>query len=136
MINICFIDLFLDLTSIDKNEMLGLVIDVTKYERIGPTDDVNIVSTRIFTHIFTMCSNLQYLNFCPSLIWYQRLLFDNPSPTINCSTLLELHISLSGFIDCLYILDGRFNKLHTFHVDIEDISSSNLTNNNQVDYFS
>ncbi|CAF4194721.1 unnamed protein product [Rotaria sordida] len=78
-----------------------------------------------------MFSNLQYLNFCPSSIWYQPLLFENPFPTMTSSTLLELHISLASFTDCLYILDGRFNKLHTLYVDIASISSSQLTNNNQ-----
>ncbi|CAF2208551.1 unnamed protein product [Rotaria magnacalcarata] len=51
---------------------------------------------------------------------------------IKSSTLLELHICLKRFSDCLYLLDGRFNKLHTLHVDIDTIiSSSDLTNNNQ-----
>ena len=40
------------------------------------------------------------------------------SPTIFSSTLLELHIKLVKFHDCLYLLDGRFNQLRKFHVDI------------------
>jgi hypothetical protein len=136
LINICFINFFVDLISIDKNQILKLVIDVTEYNAKHSTNDIHIVNTRILTHILTICSNLQCLIFCPSLIWYQRLLFWSPPLTINSSTLLELHIGLVRFVDCLYILDGRFNKLHTFHVDIKYISSSDLANNNQVDYVS
>ncbi|CAF3778047.1 unnamed protein product [Adineta steineri] len=81
--------------------------------------------------IETARSLIEYLNFCPSSMWYQGLLFNNPSSTINSSTLLELHMSLASLTDCLYILDGRFNKLHTLYVDIDSISSLRLTNNNQ-----
>ncbi|CAF1646068.1 unnamed protein product [Rotaria sp. Silwood1] len=125
------LSLFIDescLTSINKNQISPLVVDITKYEKIISSSDANI---RIFTHIFTMFSNLQYLNFCPSSLWNQRLFFYNPYPGINSSTLLELHICLKRFSDCLYILDGRFNKLHTLYVDIDFISSSDLTNNNK-----
>jgi len=134
----CFIDFvffYLDehsLTSMYKNQILELAIDLRKYEKLCSTSDMN---ARIFAHIFTMFSNLQYLNFCPSLIRDQRLSFDNLSSAINSSSLLELHIRLVRFTDCLYILNERFNKLHTFYVDIDSISSSDLTNNNQVDYF-
>ncbi|CAF4267259.1 unnamed protein product [Rotaria magnacalcarata] len=117
------------LDSIHKNQISSLVVDITKYEKIISRDDANI---RLFTHIFTMLSNLQHLSFCPSSFWYQRLLFCNPYPDIKSSTLLELHICLKRFSDCLYLLDGHFNKLHTLHVDIDTIiSSSDLTNNNQ-----
>ncbi|CAF3598969.1 unnamed protein product [Rotaria sordida] len=117
------------LISINKNQISSLIIDVTKYKkRKNLTTDV---LECILIHILNMFSNLQYLNFCPSSISYQELLFNNPSPTMNSSTLLELHISLARFTDCLYILDGRFNKLHTLYVDIGSIPSSHLTNNNQ-----
>ncbi|CAF3795096.1 unnamed protein product [Rotaria sordida] len=125
------LSLFIDescLTSINKNKISSLVIDVTKYKKISSSKDVIVC---ILTHIFNVFCNLQYLNFCPSSISYQRLLFDKPFPTMSSSTLLELHISLANFTDCLYILDGRFNKLHTLYVDIDFISSLHLTNNNQ-----
>ncbi|CAF1470948.1 unnamed protein product [Rotaria sordida] len=125
------LSLFIDescLTSINKSKISSLVIDVTKYKKISSSKDVIVC---ILTHIFNVFCNLQYLNFCPSSISYQRLLFDKPFPTMSSSTLLELHISLANFTDCLYILDGRFNKLHTLYVDIDFISSLHLTNNNQ-----
>ncbi|CAF1262872.1 unnamed protein product [Rotaria sordida] len=83
--------------------------------------------------MLTTFSNLEYLNFCPSSIWNYRLFFWNPYPHINSSTLLGLHISLIRFTDCLYILDGRFIKLQSLHVDINSISIplSKLININQ-----
>ncbi|CAF4674434.1 unnamed protein product, partial [Rotaria sp. Silwood2] len=71
------------------------------------------MNATILTHIFITFSNLQCLNFCPSSTWNNRLSFVNPSPGINSSTLLELDVRLMRFSDCLYILDGRFSKLHT-----------------------
>ncbi|CAF1460558.1 unnamed protein product [Rotaria sordida] len=46
------------------------------------------------------------------------------------STLLELHVSVTNFSDCLYLLDGRFNQLHTFYVNIAYTRFSRLTINN------
>ncbi|CAF1224991.1 unnamed protein product [Rotaria sp. Silwood1] len=116
------------LTSIDKNQIFEFVIKRTTYGKVNLTKDMN---SRILARIFTTFSNLQYLNFCASSIWNEQLAFLNPYPGINSSTLLELHILLVSFSDCLYILDGRFNKLHTLHVDIFSITPSDLRNNNQ-----
>ncbi|CAM4753442.1 unnamed protein product [Rotaria magnacalcarata] len=130
----CFIDfVFFDLdesslTSIDKNQIVALVINRTAHGKVSATKDMN---PRTLTHIFTTFSNLQYLNFCAFSIWNKRLSFVNPCPGINSSTLLELHISLALFSDCLYILDGCFNNLHTLHVEIQFICPSELRNNNQ-----
>ncbi|CAF3393366.1 unnamed protein product [Rotaria sp. Silwood2] len=52
-------------------------------------------------------------------------------PIVISSNLLELHVHVVCFTDCLHLLDGRFNQLHTFHVDISFISSDTLTINNE-----
>ena len=75
----------------------------------------------LFTSIFTQCTNLQYLNYCSSSNSYRRLSFLSSPPTCISPNLLELHLRLVHFIDCLYILDGRFSHLHTFHVDIRNM---------------
>ncbi|CAF1432737.1 unnamed protein product [Rotaria sordida] len=62
---------------------------------------------------------------------YAQLSFGISSPNVFSSTLLELHVCLSHFTDCLYLLDGRFNELRILHVNINFISSSNLTIDNQ-----
>ncbi|CAF3161616.1 unnamed protein product, partial [Rotaria sp. Silwood2] len=78
------------------------------------------VIKRVFIHILTMFNNLKYLNFGQSLR-YDRLSFYLSPPTVISSTLLELYVNLEYFSDCLYLLDGRFNQLHTLYVDIADI---------------
>jgi hypothetical protein len=80
-----------------------------------------------------MFPNLQHLNYCSSAIWYQHLSFHNPPPSVISTNLLELHVCLGHFSDCLYLLDGRFCQLHSFHVNIHRINSSRLTINNKVD---
>ncbi|CAF1678839.1 unnamed protein product [Rotaria magnacalcarata] len=70
-----------------------------------------------------MFTNLQCLNFYPSSSLCQQLSFFRSPPTVFPSTLLELHVNLQDFIDCLYLLDGRSNQLHILYVDILFITS-------------
>jgi len=93
------------------------------------------VDTFIFTHIFTMFTDLQCLNFAPCSILCQGLSFDISSPSIFSSNLLELHVNLETFTDCLYLLNGRFNQLRKFYVNICMIVPSHLVIDNQVNYF-
>ncbi|CAM4782744.1 unnamed protein product [Rotaria magnacalcarata] len=116
------------LTNIFKSQISSLVIDVIENKKQSLIEDVNAF---IFTHIITIFSNLQYLNFCPSLFFYQYLSFDNSPPTVFSSTLLELRVCLENFTDCLYLLDGRFNQLRTLHVKIFDITFSSLVIDNK-----
>ncbi len=134
-LRICFF--YLDessLVSIDKNQILALVFNCTTY---GKVNSMKRINSQILSQIFTTFSNLQILKLCESSLWYQQLSFFDPYTDINCSTLLKLHIRLISFYDCLVILDGRFNKLHTLHVDIQSIclSLTDSTHENQVDYF-
>ncbi|CAF3828149.1 unnamed protein product [Rotaria sp. Silwood1] len=82
-----------------------------------------------------MFTDLRYLNFGPSSIWCQQLSFDTQLSRMTSSTVLKLHVCLSDFVDCIYLLDGCFNQLRTLHVNITYIMSSNSTINNKVDYF-
>ncbi|CAF1431574.1 unnamed protein product [Rotaria sordida] len=86
---------------------------------------MNYTKIFVFTQIFIQYPNLQYLNFCPSSSLYVHLSFSNSSPIFVSSNLLELHVCLTNFTDCLYILDGRFNQLRTFYVNISLIKSGN-----------
>ncbi|CAF1514089.1 unnamed protein product [Rotaria sordida] len=55
----------------------------------------------------------------PSYQSCARLNFnDSLHPYIRSSTLLKLNISVQCFDDCLCILDGRFNQLYSFSVDL------------------
>ena len=82
-----------------------------------------------------MFNNLRYLNFNINGTDYHRLTFGVSPPNVLSSILLELHVIVDSFEDCLYLLDGRFPQLHTFHMKISEISSNTLTINNKVNYF-
>jgi len=111
-----------------KNQIASLVIS------INTNGNPCSVSARIFTRIINTFIYLRFLNFCPFSSWSQELSFGDLSPTFSSSTLLELHVCLKYFTDCLYLLDGRFNQLRILHVNINFISSK-LTFNNQVNSF-
>jgi hypothetical protein len=77
----------------------------------------------IFDYIFTVFTNLIHLTFYESS-YKNRLslsFFEPPLPTFRSSTLLKLNIRIQRFDDCLYLLDGRFNQLHTLYVDLTHI---------------
>jgi hypothetical protein len=134
-----FLDIFIFHSYLDetllfhifKNKILSLVIHMNEN---GSRSDREEMNTFIFTHIFTMFTNLQYLNFVSSSIWYQIISFHYSPPPIFSSNLLELLVSLENFTDCLYLLDGRFNQLRTLHVNIS-IITSRLKIDNKVGYF-
>ncbi|CAF2989699.1 unnamed protein product, partial [Rotaria sp. Silwood2] len=111
-----------------KKQISALVIDTDGDGGQTATENVHRL---LFTHILTTFTNLQYLSFGPSSFWYQQLSFNISSPTVISSILLKLCVCLDNFIDCLYLLDGRFNQLRTFYVKIEFITISRLTINNK-----
>jgi hypothetical protein len=65
-----------------------------------------------------MFNNLRYLNFNINDTNYHQLTFGVSPPNILSSTLLFLYVVVDSFEDCLYLLDGRFKQLNTFHVCI------------------
>ena len=69
-----------------------------------------------------MFRNLKYLNFDTPV--KNRLSFGMTPPSVFSSTLLELHVAVGSDYDCLYLLDGRFDQLHTFHINICSSSPS------------
>ena len=120
-------------TNIHKNKILSLIIDISENKKQKSTEED--LSTIILTQVLTMFTNLQYLKMGPTLCWHQRLSFKNSHPPVISSTLLELHVSVMTFTDCLYLLDGRFKQLHTLHVNTLTMPSDSLIINNEVDYF-
>lgn len=64
-----------------------------------------------------------------------RLNFDDALLlTFRSSTLLQLHTRVQCFEDCLHLLDGRFNQLHTFSVDVCHIHRPDEIIINQVSF--
>ncbi|CAF1396826.1 unnamed protein product [Adineta ricciae] len=104
-----------NLTDLFRNQITSLTIHIRRIKK-EPTTTKEI--TIIFTDIFTMFTNLKYLNFKPFSNFTQYLSFETLSPIINCPTIVELHVNVKSFFDCLYLLDGRLPQLRVFHVDI------------------
>ena len=109
-----------------KKQISSLVITINDTKQPPMTNVIN----NIFTCIFTTCTNLRYLDFAPHLS-YGRSLNSICSQFIS-STLQELHVSLDDFDPCLHLLDGRFNKLETFYVNITSIDLPNSKIANEV----
>ncbi|CAF2986737.1 unnamed protein product [Rotaria sp. Silwood2] len=110
-----------------KNQISSLVIDIDESDEANSLEIIRL----IFTYMCVTFTNLRYLNFGPSLSDCQQLSFDTSPLAVFSSTLSELHIRVSRFIDCLYLLDGRFNQLHTLYVYINFIYVPYETINNK-----
>ena len=114
--------------SLYKQQITALTI-----EPITRTGDFsNNIDREIFTSVLSSFNNLEYLNFDSYLNHYQ-----NPSsrisfPPVFSSNLFELCIKVRSFADCLYLLDGRFNQLRRFLVDLYSFGYSSSEINNEV----
>ncbi|CAF1237574.1 unnamed protein product [Adineta ricciae] len=111
-------DLFDDesyFVSIFKDRILSLFITMSDYSK--RKSSVQDVTEHIFIQTLTMFSNLRCLKFDRSFL-YHRLTLHETLPNVYSSNLLELHVVLDSYLDCLYILDGRFDQLHTCCVSI------------------
>jgi hypothetical protein len=120
------------LSDISKRQIVSLAIDVGEMGQQTVTLDKN---TDLFTQFFSIFTNLQYLKFLSTSIWHQKLRFDRSSLTVFSSSLLELHVNLHYFNDCLYLLDERFNQLRTLYVNIFAIMTPRLIIKNKVNHF-
>jgi hypothetical protein len=59
-----------------------------------------------------------------------RLNFDDPLIlNFRSSTLLYLDIKVQSYDDCLYLLDGRFNQLHTLIIDVVNSLNTGAVDN-------
>ncbi|CAF3385449.1 unnamed protein product [Rotaria socialis] len=117
------------LTHIFKNQITRLVISICDSKKDYWTDEEQI---SVFTRMLNAFSNIRDLKlYSPSNLCVDRLSFKNHRPTFFSSTLLEFHVHVQSFSDCLYLLDGRFNQLHTLIVTIDWILTSQPMNNNR-----
>ena len=62
----------------------------------------------------------------------------NTLPLIKYSSsiIIELNVNVRTIDDCLRLLDGRFNQMKTFIVNVDSIEVSPLNIDNQVEKFS
>ena len=125
---VCLDKVLLD--RIDKNQIQNLVITIGKNKK-GQLSEYAI--TTVYRQIFTVFTDLRYLNFYSSSnIYDPRLSFEGTCPQFFSLTLMELHISLKSLNDCLYLLDGRFNQLRILYVKVISIFPPSTTIDNRV----
>ncbi|CAF3459827.1 unnamed protein product [Rotaria sp. Silwood1] len=107
------------LSSIFKNRITTLVITI--YNNNDDNYEGKILSVintcdKIFTVFTHLTSFVLYESSYKNRV---RLSFDDLLyPNFRSSILLKLIINVHSFDDCFYLLDGRFDQLHTFHVDL------------------
>ena len=91
--------------------------------------------TAIFTNILTVFKNLSDISFdTVSQLNTFRLCFGT-TLTFASPTLMKLHVKVRRIDDCLYFLDGRFNQLQTFHVNINFVDHRSAMIHDKVSYF-
>ncbi|CAF2069168.1 unnamed protein product [Rotaria magnacalcarata] len=112
------------LIHIFQSKISSLVVDIPQKSITGTGNSI----TDIFTAILTVFSKLEYFRFGPA--YCCQLRFQNP-PTISSSTLLEMHVRVECFADCLYLLDGRFDQLQRLSVNIDRIASPQIIIDNK-----
>ncbi|CAF3547437.1 unnamed protein product [Rotaria socialis] len=115
----------LGLHGIEENTALRIFTDKTPLTRLLQNKITSLVIDTILSEDTFTEECLHY----GSSDWDQPL-FQIPA-TISSSTLLELHVILETFTDCLYLLDGRFNSLQKLFVDVCRIVSPRIIIDNQ-----
>ncbi len=127
--------------SLDKSSLVRifqnqiLTLSVTGKE--GNHDEfIMNMRANLFTYILTMFTNLLHLKFYQNLNNPTGFVLFNDQCSMFSSTLLELHINVYYFDDCLYLLDGRFNQLRILFVNVFHIFPLRPTISNKVSYIS
>ncbi|CAM4778579.1 unnamed protein product [Rotaria magnacalcarata] len=112
-----------------KHQILHL--NVTINENIT-AEHLKKLSTNIFTTIFTMFTNLNYLHFDLKDDYLYSPPFINSLSSRNCfsSNIAHVNVRLRRLNDCLGLLNEDFNQLHTFIVKIDRIYKTSMIINN------
>ncbi|CAF2802925.1 unnamed protein product [Rotaria sp. Silwood2] len=87
----------------------------------------------IFQYVLAMFPNLYRLSFETS-IYCEYMSLDHLAQTICYSNLLQLYVTLQYFEDCLHLLDGHFNQLHTLYINLSTIHSDQVIYNEKKLY--
>jgi hypothetical protein len=85
-------------------------------------------ATKIFRYVLAMFPNLNCFRFETS-IYCEPVSWNHLAQAICSSNLLQLHIHLENFDDCIHLLDGRFNQLHTLCITLSTIHSDQTIDN-------
>ncbi|CAF1414639.1 unnamed protein product [Rotaria sordida] len=116
-----FIDIF-------KHQISHLIVMIIE-DNIA--EHTRKASTDVFTTIFIMFTNLNYLHYGwnGECLGSPRSLVDTLSPTCP-SNIVHLNVRVNSFNDCLCLLDGCLSQLHTFIVEVDNINYTSMTINN------
>ncbi|CAF1531691.1 unnamed protein product [Rotaria sordida] len=115
-------------SGIFTNQITTLFITMDKNNNY---DEMLLSVGKICVYIFNVFTRLIALTFYESSYRNPiRLCFNDPLPSnIYSSSVSILNIRVQCFDDCLYLLDGRFNQLHTLYVDLVNLSCLDETEN-------
>ncbi|CAF2987020.1 unnamed protein product [Rotaria sp. Silwood2] len=128
----------LSLNNIDQKSMQCLFNDemissnilknqiTTLFVTIDDNKETVFSMIKVCNYIVNAFTNLMDLTLYESSFINRIPLYFNDGffSTFRSSTLLKLNIRICTIDDCLYLLDGRFNQLHTLYVDIVDVNPS------------
>ncbi|CAF0943860.1 unnamed protein product [Rotaria sordida] len=118
-------------SGIFTNQITTLLITMDKNNNY---DEMLLSVGKICVYIFNVFTRLIALTFYESSYRNPiRLCFNDPLPSnIYSSSVSILNIRVQCFDDCLYLLDGRFNQLHTLYVDLVNPSCPDETENQTI----
>ena len=92
-------------------------LDIVNEDRAREVGSLVEYTERVYVPLLNLFENIEYLNVIGHSRGYvQFSLHHLPSNSFSCSNLTYLCIKVLDFVDCLCILDGRFNQLKTFIV--------------------
>jgi hypothetical protein len=122
------------LINIFQNQIVTLNINGGKED--GLLDHLEIDRLAIiFMNILIMCHKLRHFKFYTSVPWGCKYIsFGKQSPMFSSSRLVELHMNVYRFDECLFILDGRLNQLRILSVTTFHILPLQRTMINKVNY--
>ncbi|CAF4018567.1 unnamed protein product [Rotaria sordida] len=115
-----------------KNQISSLFINLSDEDDLL---SMGALTSIIFIEIFNKCTNLRCLKINPSLFDFGTVNDFMTYRTTICSTLLELHVTLTHMQDCLCILDGRFDQLRILYITFHHICFEFSETKHNVGYF-
>jgi hypothetical protein len=117
------------LVRIFQNQIMTLSVTGKNGDNDGFTMNMR---ANLFIYILNMFTNLLHLKFYQNLNNPTEFVLFNDQSSMFCSTLVELHINVYFFDDCLFLLDGRFNQLRILLVNVFHIWRLRSTITNKV----
>jgi hypothetical protein len=130
-----------EIACLDKSHLVNIFQNQIVTLNINGKEDVLLDHleihrpANIFMNILIMCQKLRHFKFYTSVPWgCGYISFGKQSPMFTSSTLVELHMTVYRFDECLFLLDGRFNQLRILFVTTFHVLPLERTMINKVNY--